>query len=63
MTVAGILCFVDADWPLLASPFTVQGVHVMWRNRLKKVLTAPGPLDEETIAALQWRLHECFPRQ
>jgi hypothetical protein len=60
--VTGVLCFVDADWPLLSDGFTVRGVEVMWPKRLPKVLTRPGPLSAERIADLQWRLHEAFPR-
>lgn len=61
--VQGVLCFVDADWPLLGGAFTVNRVAVMWPKKLKASLTAPGPLDEAQIADLQWQLHEAFPRQ
>lgn len=61
--VRGVLCFVDADWPLLGGAFTVDDVAVMWPKKLKAVLTEPGPLDEAQIADLQWQLHEAFPRQ
>lgn len=60
--VRGVLCFVEADWPLFADPFTVDDVTVMWPRRLRSVLTAPGPFDAEQIADLQWALHEAFPR-
>ncbi len=63
MPVRGVLCFVDADWPLLGGAFTVDDVAVMWPKKLKAVLTEPGPLDEAQIADLQWQLHEAFPRQ
>ena len=61
--VRGVLCFVDADWPLLGGAFTVDDVAVRWPKKLKAVLTEPGPLDEAQIADLQWQLHEAFPRQ
>ena len=61
--VLGVLCFVDADWPLVGGSFTVQGVSVMWPKKLKALLTEAGPLDADRIADLQWRLHEAFPRQ
>ncbi|WP_220488268.1 nuclease-related domain-containing protein [Tessaracoccus sp. MC1756] len=61
--VRGVLCFVDADWPLLGGAFTVNEVAVMWPKKLKSLLTERGPLDEAQIADLQWQLHEAFPRQ
>lgn len=38
LPVHGVLCFIDSDWGLLDSPFTVQGVQVMWPKKLVKVL-------------------------
>jgi hypothetical protein len=61
--VNGVLCFVDADWPLIGGAFTVQGVAVMWMKKLKAALTQPGELNPDRIADLQWQLHEAFPRQ
>lgn len=60
---SGTLCFVEADWPLLGGSFVVQGVKVLWPKKLTALLTAPGPLDADEIAALQWRLHQAFPRK
>lgn len=61
--VRGVLCFVDADWPLIGGSFTVDGVLVLWPKKLKAMLSEPGPLDPDRIAELQWQLHEAFPRQ
>lgn len=40
--VRGILCFVDSEWPLLASGFQVNGVEVLWPRKLVSRLTSPG---------------------
>jgi hypothetical protein len=61
--VCGVLCFVDADWPLFGGSFTVQGVGVMGIKKLRERLIGSGPLDPDRIADLQWQLHEVFPRQ
>lgn len=61
--VQGVLCFVDADWPVFGGSFTINDVAVMWPKKLKAALTNPGPLGAKQIADLQWRLHEAFPRQ
>ena len=61
--VRGVLCFIEADWPLIGGSFTVNDVAVVWPKKLKAILTQPGPLDQDQIADLQWQLHEAFPRQ
>jgi hypothetical protein len=61
--VRGVLCLVDADWPLIGGAFTVIDVAVLWPEKLKALLTEPGVLDSDQIADLQWQLHEAFPRQ
>ena len=61
--VRGVLCFVEADWPLIGGSFSVQDVAVLWMKKLKALLAEPGPLGPNDIAELQWRLHEAFPRQ
>lgn len=61
--VRGVLCFVDADWPVFGGSFTTNDVAVLWPKKLKSLLTEPGRFGPEQIADLQWRLHEIFPRQ
>lgn len=62
VAVRGVLCFIEADWPLVGGPFSVQGVDVVHPRRLSALLTQPGDLDPERIATLQLQLHEVFPR-
>jgi Nuclease-related domain. len=52
--VTGVLCFTDAQWPLLGGPFTIRGVHVVWPRRLVKLLTAdqPGGIEVAAIREL-----------
>lgn len=54
--IHGILCFVEADWPLIGGAFTTHGVEALWQKRLASKLSADGPLDTATIAALHKRL-------
>ncbi|MCG2804654.1 nuclease-related domain-containing protein [Propionicimonas sp.] len=61
--VHGVLCFLDADWPVFGGSFVIGGVHVLWPKKLRAMLTEPGTLDADQIADLQWQLHEAFPRQ
>lgn len=41
--VTGVMCFVDADWPMIGGDFTTRGVHVLWPKRLIKLLRQDGP--------------------
>ena len=34
LPVRGVLCFVDADWPLIGGDFTSRGVHALWPKKL-----------------------------
>ncbi len=36
--VTGVLCFIEADWPLLGGAFAIRGVDVVWPKRLMKLL-------------------------
>ncbi len=41
--VTGVLCFIDADWPIIGGAFTTRGVDVLWPKKLYPRLTAPTP--------------------
>jgi hypothetical protein len=58
--VAGALCFLDADWPLIGGAFTTRGIQVLWPNRLAELLTGTpdGPVDAVTTCLA---LAEAFP--
>jgi len=58
--VAGVLCFLEADWPLLGGSFTVDGIDVLWPRRLVKSITEADPrnVDVDTTHA---RLAAAFP--
>jgi hypothetical protein len=50
--VHGVLCFVEADWPVIGSSFTTRGVEALWPKKLYPKLRSDGPLGEEAIATL-----------
>jgi hypothetical protein len=58
--VTGVLCFVDADWPLIGGAFTTRGVDVLWPKKLyaRLIEPAPGRVD---VAALQRQLADALP--
>jgi hypothetical protein len=59
--VLGMLCFVDADWPLFGGGFSVSGVQVGWPKKAAAYLQQPGPLDEPTIGSLATKIAAAFP--
>src|SRR6478672_7026835 len=57
----GVLCFVEADWPLIGGSFTTRGVEALWPKKLYPKLRAAGPLDVETITAIHRTLAAALP--
>lgn len=55
------LCFADAEWGLLGRPFTIDGVHVTWANKLSASLAERGPLSVDAIRTLAGRIAAAFP--
>jgi hypothetical protein len=55
VAVRGILCFVDAEWPLFGGSFSASGIDVMWPKKLASHISAMqlGSVDvAETEATL-----------
>ncbi|MDJ0336024.1 nuclease-related domain-containing protein [Salinibacterium sp. G-O1] len=51
--VRGILCFVEADWPLIGGSFVVNGIDVLWPKKLVSHIAAaqPGTVDVAAVEA------------
>lgn len=58
--ITGVLCFLEADWPLIGGSFTVDGVHVLWPRLLvqRMIEAPPQPIDVDDIHA---RFAVAFP--
>lgn len=48
--VHGVLCFVEADWPLIGGSFTTREVSVLWPKKLYPLLDEVGPVSNERVA-------------
>jgi hypothetical protein len=57
--VAGAMCFIDADWPLVGGSFTTKGVQVLGSKKLLKQLSAATGAIE--VAEMRDRLAAHFP--
>ena len=54
--VHGVLCFVEADWPLIGGTFTTRGVQALWPKKLYPKLQAEGPFTADTVAEIHRKL-------
>ncbi|WP_242448170.1 nuclease-related domain-containing protein [Cellulomonas sp. WB94] len=59
--VRGMLCFIEANWPLIGGSFVIDGVDVLWPKKAAELLLAPGGLDEAVTAYLHRTLATAFP--
>ena len=54
--VHGVLCFVEADWPLIGGTFITRGVQALWPKKLYPKLQAEGPFTADTVAEIHRKL-------
>jgi hypothetical protein len=59
--VHGVLCFVDADWPLIGGSFVISEVAVLWPKKLGERLTVPGALSAERVDEVHRALAGALP--
>ena len=61
LPVRGMLCFVEADWPLIGGAFTIGGVDVLWPAKAAEKITAAGPLPAKTVSEVHRHIATAFP--
>jgi hypothetical protein len=61
VAVKGMLCFIEADWPLFGGFFTTGGIDVLWPEKAAERITHGGPLGPEQTATLHRHLASVFP--
>lgn len=59
--VHGVLCFVQADWPLIGGDFTIAGIGVLWPRKAAERLQKPGHIDGVTAQRIHRSLAATFP--
>lgn len=59
--VAGMLCFVEADWPLLGGDFTIDGVRVLWPKKAASFILQLGTVDAPITRHIHRTLARAFP--
>ncbi|MDQ0211910.1 nuclease-related domain-containing protein [Arthrobacter bambusae] len=48
--VTAALCFVEADWPLIGGAFATRGIHILWPQRLAKMLSQETSGNVDVVA-------------
>ena len=59
--VGGMLCFVEADWPLIGGDFTIAGLNVLWPKKVASHIVKPGAVDVHTAERVYQSLATSFP--
>jgi len=59
--VRGMLCFIEANWPLIGGSFVIDGVDVLWPKKAAEHLLVPGGLDEPMTERVRRSLASAFP--
>lgn len=59
--LTGVLCFIEADWPLIGGAFATRGVEVLWPKKLYPRLAADGPHAVQ-VAELHEHLATALPK-
>ncbi|MCU1421156.1 MAG: hypothetical protein JWN36_807 [Microbacteriaceae bacterium] len=59
--VLGMLCFVEADWPLFGGDFSIGGVRVLWPRKAAEQVARAGTVDGAAIDRIHRTLAAAFP--
>ncbi len=59
--ITPVICFVSADFPLLARPFRFGDVHVLWPRALAKLIRAQGTVTSADISQIERKLALALP--
>jgi hypothetical protein len=59
--VSPVLCFIDAEWPLLGGPRDFKGVLIESERSLKRRVARPGKLNLEEVRETAMVLAQALP--
>jgi hypothetical protein len=59
--ITPVLCFIDAEWPLLGGPDHFGGVKTEGQRSIRKLVTQPGPLSTEEVVEVAIVLSHALP--
>jgi hypothetical protein len=56
-----MLCFAEADWPLIGRSFATAGIDVLRPGKAIGKITVDGPLSDDQVEAVHRHLALNFP--
>jgi hypothetical protein len=56
-----MLCFVDADWPLIGGVFAISNIDVVWPNKAADRILAGETITAGTMGSIHTVLAKAFP--
>jgi hypothetical protein len=56
IALRGMLCFVDADWPLIGGEFAINDVDVLWPKKAAERILLGAALSADEVS----RIHHCL---
>lgn len=59
--VVGVLCFIDADWPLIGGAIQIDGVHALWPKATRAMMLKASSCDVD-VAEVHRLLAHAFPQ-
>jgi hypothetical protein len=59
--VTGIICFLDADWPLIGGSFTASDIVVAWPKKACDVIRSGRGLTDSQIISIHQHLSAALP--
>ena len=59
--IRGMLCFVDAEWPIFGGDFTIQGVQVLCPKKAAQHIVMPGTLSTDSVEMIFRSLAAALP--
>jgi hypothetical protein len=60
--VRGMLCFVDADWPLFGGAFAIADIDVLWPRKIAEHALAAHALTADQVRTIHAALATHFPQ-
>jgi hypothetical protein len=60
--VCGVLCFIDAEWPLFGGSFSTAGVSIAWPKKVSELICAEPDISGDDVALALNHLAHAFPR-
>lgn len=59
--IRGVLCFIDADWPLFGGSFSIDGISVAWPKKVFEQIYGEPEIPSGDVTSVLEHLGRAFP--